>query len=100
MHGRTVVAGALFLAALLPTGSKAQSPEDMRYSDGTSRQPWLTPSTRAPSLDVEATGSILSDRTGPLVPPPAGTRVTIDRPGCDVQSYVVGSGSRVRVHRC
>ena len=99
MHSRTVVAGALFLAALLPTGSEAQSPEDMRYSGGTRSQPWLTPSARAPNLDVEATGSILSDRTGSLVPP-GGTRVTIDRPGCDVQSYVVGSGSRVRVHRC
>jgi hypothetical protein len=27
-------------------------------------------------------------------------RVTGSRPACDVQTYIVGSGQRVRVHRC
>jgi hypothetical protein len=99
MRSRSFVAGALLLAVLLPTGSQAQAPGDMRDPDGTSTRPWPTPSTRAPNLDVEVTGSILPGETGSVVPP-ASTRVTIDRPGCDVQSYVVGSGSRVRVHRC
>ena len=99
MRSRSFVAGALLLAALLPTASQAQSSGDIRSPDGTSSHPRPSPSTRAPNLDVEVTGSILPDETGSVVPS-ASTRVTIDRPGCDVQSYVVGSGSRVRVHRC
>ncbi|MBM1172003.1 hypothetical protein [Microvirga arabica] len=38
-------------------------------------------------------------RVGAAVPW-ADTRVTVASPGCDVQSYIVGSGERVRVRQC
>ncbi|WP_046863578.1 hypothetical protein [Microvirga massiliensis] len=105
MSSRIVLAGAFALAAMLPGTSNAQSDTEVRYPDGLIISPLPVVPSMSPSGNIiGATGSIV-----PRVieaPPPAMMVVPPDnvaaaaRRGCETQSYDVGPGKRVQVHRC
>ena len=95
MNGRTMLVALALFGTVLPGGAIAQSSQVTQRPDGTVV---VRPLPAAPADDVEVTGS-----TAPQVATtPAArrdVRVTVDRPGCDVQTYALGT-DRVRVHRC
>ncbi|PVE25646.1 hypothetical protein DC522_04840 [Microvirga sp. KLBC 81] len=106
MLNRMLLLGLLALGAALPEAVLAQADQILRNPDGTVVDPVLrypdgTPVPATAQIwpretnvniaprDVDVTGTVL-----PALPQRA------DRPGCAVQSYVVGPNQRVRVHRC
>lgn len=104
----TLHLGLLVLGAMLPTAALAQTDQILRNPDGTVVDPVLrypdgspVPATapipprriivNSVPREVDVTGSVL-----PALSPPQ----RVDRPGCAIQSYVVGPNQRVRVNRC
>jgi hypothetical protein len=113
MIHRPLLVGLFALGAILPEATLAQSDQIRRNPDGTVVDPVLrypdgtpVPATAPLPLqgftlniaprEVDVTGTVL-----PALPvPQRDVSGTTDRPGCEVQSYVVGPNRRVRVHRC
>lgn len=93
------------LAAVLPVSANAQS--DAEYSDGLVIPPIPIAPSILPNGAIVGPGSIAPSVI--LVPVPAPPSAMTVQPGdvtgsirrgCETQSYVVGPGQRVRVHRC
>jgi len=99
MRGRTLLIALVTLGSVLPGVAMAQAEQIIQLPNGTVIQNTSRLPAGRPDLDVAVTGSIGGARVLRAVPSyDAG--VAVDRRGCDVQSYVVGPGERVRVHRC
>jgi hypothetical protein len=103
MNNHTILAVLFTAAAFLPSISNAQSDVEVRYPDGTVIQPLPVVPSISPGSDVDVTGSIAPRTITAPTPAPVPQRsdpAAADRHGCDLQSYVVGSGQQVRIHRC
>ncbi|WP_150117748.1 hypothetical protein [Microvirga vignae] len=106
MINRRLLLSLLALGAMLPEAALAQTDQILRNPDGTVVDPVLrypdgtpVPAT-APIAPREVNVTIVPrdvDVTGTVLP---ALPQRVDRPGCAVQSYVVGPNQRVRVHRC
>ena len=109
MHSRLLVLGLGLIEAVLPGWAIAQAGREVRTPDGTVFQPLpvvqgLYPSGTTPEIQYSRTvpdiNVFVTGSAGPRIIPAFPEPEAVDRPGCDVETYTVGPGNRVRIHRC